>query len=162
MIELMGAVGGIAGGLFRLAPELFKLWDKRHERTHELEMLRVQCDLEKTRGEFRLQEATVQREGSTDVAVLGAYEAAIKAQAQSDKAAGGWAASLSASVRPLVTYGFVGTYLLLTIVVAGEMLMRGADMADVARYVLTADFIALTAGTVSFWFMNRTLERRGL
>lgn len=162
MIELAGAVGGIVGGLFRLAPEAIKYFDRKNDRQHELAMLNVQAEVEKTRGAFKLQEIGAQREAANDAAIMGAYQAAISAQAMSDQAAGGWAASLSASVRPILTYGFCGTYLLMTIVVAGEMLMRGNDLADVAKYVLTADFIALTSGIVSFWFVNRTLERRGL
>jgi hypothetical protein len=163
MIELLGgAVGGIFGGLFRLAPEVIKFFDRRNDRKHELEMLKVQVDLEKTRGEFKLAEVGVMRDMAVDTAALGAYTAAIKSQADMSKAAGGFAATASALVRPLITYAFVGTYLMLTIIIAGEMLMRGVALADVARYVLTPDFIAIVSGIVSFWFLSRTLEKRGL
>ena len=64
MFELMGGglLGSIFGGLFRLSPEMFKLFDAVNERKHELEMFRLQTDLEKLRGTFRMEEKYVEHE----------------------------------------------------------------------------------------------------
>ena len=132
MIELLGgAVGGIFGGLLRLAPEVLKFFDKKNERAHELLMFNRQCELEQLRGQQKLAEIGAHHEASIDEGVLNAFNNAIKSQTDMAKVAGGWAASLSASVRPIITYMLVGTYLLLQVVMAGEIVSRGGSMQDV-------------------------------
>jgi hypothetical protein len=58
MLDILGGgvIGSIFGGLFRLAPEVLKLFDKKNERQHELAMFQLQTDLEKVRGEFKVEE----------------------------------------------------------------------------------------------------------
>jgi hypothetical protein len=106
MFEILsgGLFGGVIGGIFRLAPEVLKYFDKKSEREHELAMFSRQCELEQLRGQQRLAEIGANREAALDVGVMDAFNAAINQQAEMVKAAGGWAASLSASVRPVVTY----------------------------------------------------------
>jgi len=47
MLEFLGSglFGSLFGGLFRLAPELLKYFDKANERKHELAMFGLQTDL---------------------------------------------------------------------------------------------------------------------
>ena len=99
-----GLLGSIFGGLFRLAPEVLKFLDRKNERQHELSMFDKQCDLEKQRGAQKLQEIGAQHGMAVDVGMLDALKGAIDQQTEMVKAAGGWVASLSASVRPVVTY----------------------------------------------------------
>ena len=99
-----GILGSVFGGLFRMAPEVLKFFDKKNERQHELAMFARQCELETLRGQQKLAEIGAQREAAVDVGVMDAFQVAIEQQATMVKAAGGWSASLSASVRPVVTY----------------------------------------------------------
>ncbi len=98
-----GIFGGLIGGIFRLAPEVLKFFDKKNERAHEMLMFSRQCELEQIRGQMKLAEIGAQREAAVDVGVMDAFNAAIEQQTSMVKTAGGWAASLSASVRPVVT-----------------------------------------------------------
>ena len=41
-----GILGSIFGGLFRLAPEVLKFWDRKDDRKHELALYGLQIDLE--------------------------------------------------------------------------------------------------------------------
>ena len=52
MFEILGGgiFGSLLGGIFRLAPEVLKYFDKKNERQHELSMFDKQCELEKVRG----------------------------------------------------------------------------------------------------------------
>ena len=106
MLELLsgGIFGSLLGGLFRLAPEVLKFFDKKNERQHEMAMFSRQCELEQIRGQQKLAEIGAERDKALDTGVMDAFNAAIQQQAEMVKAAGGWAASLSASVRPVVTY----------------------------------------------------------
>ena len=106
MLELLsgGIFGSLIGGIFRLAPEVLKFFDKKNEREHELNMFNRQCELEQIRGQQKLAEIGAERDKAIDVGVMDAFNAAINQQAEMVKAAGGWSAALSASVRPVVTY----------------------------------------------------------
>jgi hypothetical protein len=164
MFELLGGgiIGSVLGGVFRLVPEVIKYFDKKNERQHELAMFDKQCDLEKVRGQIRLEEIGAQRDMAVDVGVMDAFKAAIDQQTEMVKAAGGWVASLSASVRPVMTY-----YLLLLYGVAKTAAIvlayyAGQPMLEVLKNAWGVDDMALLSGVVNYWILDRTLAKRGL
>lgn len=164
MIELVGGgvLGGLIGGLFRLAPEVIKFFDKKSERQHELAMFDRQCDLERQRGAQRLQEIGAQHGMAVDVGVLDAFKAAIEQQTEMAKAAGGRIAALSASVRPVVTYWVLFIWSFAHVWFTWSAWAAGASPEAVFKTMMTADFAALVSGTINYWFMDRTLAKRGL
>ena len=100
---------------------------------------------------------------AVDAGVLDAFQAAINQQTAMVKAAGpGWVASMSASVRPLVTYWLLAIWSFAHIWFAGTAWSAGAAPIEVFKAVMTADFAALIAGTINYWFLDRTLAKRGL
>ena len=54
MLETL--IGGVFGGALRLAPELFKLIDRKYEREHELAMLGQEIEFAKVRGEIAMRQ----------------------------------------------------------------------------------------------------------
>jgi len=54
MIETL--LGGLLGGIFRLAPEMLRWLDRKGERGHELAMQDKALEFEKLRGTQRMQE----------------------------------------------------------------------------------------------------------
>jgi hypothetical protein len=164
MFDLLGGgiIGSLLGGVFRLVPEAIKYFDKKNERQHELAMFDKQCELEKVRGQIRLEEIGAQRDMAIDVGVMDAFKAAIDQQTEMVKAAGGWVASLSASVRPVMTY-----YLLLLYGVAKTAAIilayyAGQPMLEVLKNAWGVDDMALLSGVVNYWILDRTLAKRGL
>ncbi len=157
-----GILGSIFGGLFRMAPEVLKYFDKANERKHELLMFTRQCELETLRGQQKLAEIGAQREAAIDVGVMDAFQSAIEQQATMVKAAGGWAASLSASVRPVVTYWVLFVWSFIHVWFAWNAWITGAPPVEVFKIMMSPDFSALLAGTINFWFLDRTLAKRGL
>jgi hypothetical protein len=164
MLELFsgGILGGVFGGIFRLAPEVLKFFDKKNERSHELAMFEHQCDLEKIRGQQKLAEIGAQRDATLDVGAMDAFNAAISQQAEMAKAAGGWAAALSASVRPVVTYWVLLIWSFVHVWFAWNAWTAGMSPETVYKTMMTADFAALLSGTINYWFLDRTLKQRGL
>ena len=79
MLDILsgGILGSVFGGLFRMAPEVLKYFDKKNERQHELAMFKNQCDLEAQRGQQKLAEIGAQREAAIDVGVMDAFNNAI-------------------------------------------------------------------------------------
>ena len=164
MLDILsgGILGSVFGGLFRMAPEVLKFFDKKNERQHELLMFTRQCELETLRGQQKLAEIGAQREAAIDVGVMDAFQSAIEQQATMVKAAGGWAASLSASVRPIVTYWVLFVWSFIHVWFAWNAWVAGAPAIEVFKTMMTPDFSALLAGTINFWFLDRTLAKRGL
>jgi len=164
MFEMLsgGILGSIFGGVFRLAPEVLKWMDKKNERSHELNMFKFQCDLETQRGQQKLAEIGAQREAAVDVGVMNAFQSAIEQQATMVKAAGGWVASLSASVRPVVTYWVLFVWSFIHVWFAYNAWLGGAPAVEVFKTMMTPDFSALLSGTINYWFLDRTLSKRGL
>ena len=164
MLDILsgGILGSIFGGLFRMAPEVLKFFDKKNERQHELLMFTRQCELETLRGQQKLAEIGAQREAAIDVGVMDAFQSAIEQQATMLKAAGGWAASLSASVRPVVTYWVLFVWSFIHVWFAWNAWITGAPPVEVFKIMMSSDFSALLAGTINFWFLDRTLAKRGL
>lgn len=164
MFELLGGgiLGGLIGGIFRLAPEVLKWLDKKNERQHELAMFDKQCELEKVRGQQKLAEIGAERDKAIDVGAMAAFSAAIQQQTDMVKAAGGWAASLSASVRPVVTYWVLFIWSFVHVWFAWNAWLQGMPPAEVFKTMMTPDFSALLSGTINYWFLDRTLKQRGL
>lgn len=154
-----GILGSFLGGLFRLAPEILKFLDRKNERAHELKMFEQQVSLEKMRGDQKLAEIGAQHGMAVDSGILDAFKAAIEQQGRMVEAAGkGWVSSLSASVRPVVTYALVSVYLGLQI----GMAVNSGSVQEAFRLVITPDFVALVSGILNYHFLNRTLEKRSL
>ena len=164
MMELLsgGIFGSLLGGLFRLAPEVLKWLDKKNERQHELEMFKNQCQLEAQRGSQKLDEIGAQRAADVDTGVLDAFSAAISQQADMVKSAGGWVASLSASVRPVVTYWVIFIWSFVHLWFAWNAYISGVPAMDVFRLLMSPDLSALVAGTINYWFLDRSLLKRGI
>ena len=164
MLELLsgGIFGSLLGGIFRLAPEVLKFFDKKNERQHEMAMFSRQCELEQLRGQQKLAEIGAERDRAIDTGVMDAFNAAINQQAEMAKAAGGWAASLSASVRPVVTYWVILLWSFVHLWFAWNAWLSGAEPREVFNTMMTADFMALVSGTINYWFLDRTLKARGL
>jgi len=164
MLDILsgGILGSVFGGLFRMAPEVLKFFDKKNERQHELAMFKNQCDLEAQRGQMKLAEIGAQREAAMDVGVMDAFNNAITQQAEMVKAAGGWVASLSASVRPVVTYWVLFVWSFIHVWFAWNAWLAGAPATEVFKTMMTPDFSALLSGTINYWFLDRTLKQRGI
>jgi len=164
MLDILsgGLLGSIFGGVFRLAPEVLKFFDKKNERLHELNMFARQCELEQLRGQQKLAEIGAQREAAVDVGVMDAFNNAITQQAEMVKAAGGWVASLSASVRPVVTYWILFIWTFIHGWYAWSSMNSGLDATEVFKLFMSPDFSALLGGTINYWFLDRTLKQRGI
>lgn len=157
MFELLsgGLMGSIFGGLFRLAPEILKFMDKKNERAHELQMFTLQTDLEKMRGEFRMEEKYV----DYSVQQLDTIKAAFEEQAETAKAAGWFVAGISALVRPGITWAIFGMYATVKAAALVLAFQTGADWKEVIIKCWDEDDFGLFTMIISFYFVGRPIEK---
>lgn len=151
-----GILGSIIGGIFRLAPEVLKYFDKKNERAHELAMFTLQTDLEKMRGEFRMEEKYVDH----STAALDAIQAAFVQQGEADARAWKWVASISALVRPGVTYWFMALYSAAKLGVLYVAYKTNQEVAETLATVWTETDFGLFSMILTFWFVGRSIEKR--
>lgn len=150
-----GILGSIFGGLFRLAPEILKFFDRKNERSHELKMFELQTDLEKVKGDYRMEEKYV----DYSVANLGAIQAAFNEQAETAGKSYKWVAAASALVRPMITYILFGMYVAVKIAFIVAGLSSGSPWVSVLAANWTIEDFAMLNGIITFWFVNRSIEK---
>jgi hypothetical protein len=157
MFEMLsgGLLGSIFGGIFRLAPEVLKFLDKGNERKHELAMFTLQTDLEKMRGQFRMEERYVDH----SVAQLDAIQEAFKEQSQTASASYKWVSAASALVRPGITYILFGLYVAVKITAIVYAINSGAPWVEVLRANWDADDFGMLNMILTFWFVGRAIEK---
>lgn len=153
MLETL--LGSLLGGVFRVVPEVMKLWDAKNEREHELAMLGKEMEFAQIKGEISMREQQNVLMGTE----LSAMTEAIKEQGQTARAAGKFVAAFSALIRPGVTTWFVVLY---SIVKIATMLMAyetSANWKEVLINSWTQDDMAMLMMILTFWFTGRVWDR---
>jgi len=148
------ASGGL-GGLLRLAPEIMKGFDRKHERAHELAMMQVEIQIVEKRLEHEMRKV----DAAMTMAEMDAISQAVKEQGQTARAAGKFVAAISALVRPLVTYWYVFLYSAVKIVSMWMAIQAGGDWKEVLVLSWTDEDRAILAMILMFWFVGRRYER---
>ena len=157
MFDLLsgGLLGSIFGGLFRLAPEILKFLDKANERKHELSMFQLQTDLEKLRGEFRVEEKYV----DYSIQQLDTIKSAFQEQAETAKSAGWFVSAISALVRPGITWALFFMYATVKAAALVMAFQTGANWTEVVTKVWDEDDFGVFTMCLTFWFVGRSIEK---
>lgn len=148
-------LGGVFGGVLRLAPEVFKIFDKKNERAHELRMVQAEMEFAKIRGEIAMRQV----EATMTMAEMDTMAQAFKEQSQTAQAAGKFVSAISALVRPMVTYAFLGLYAAVKIAAFLIAMQQNGDWKEVLIQMWGADDLAVFNMILSFWFVGRVYER---
>jgi hypothetical protein len=147
-------IGGLLGGVFRLVPEVFKFFDAKNERQHELDMQDKQLEFAKLQGGQQIQEAQIQQ----DTVDIGALKDVLVAQ--SALTGNKFIDGLNASVRPFVTYMLLCLYLTFKYSLGYTMYNSNMAILDIAKALYTTDDQALLWGIINFWFLDRVIKSR--
>jgi hypothetical protein len=148
-------IGGLFGGVLRLAPEVFKLFDKKNERDHELRMVQAEMEFAKIRGEIAMRQV----EAQMTMAEMDAMAQAFKEQSETAKNAGWFVSAISALVRPTVTYAFLALYAAVKIAAFLIAMDQNGNWKEVLVTMWGADDLAVFNMIISFWFVGRVYER---
>ena len=157
MFDLLGGglLGSIFGGIFRLMPEVLKLLDKANERKHELNMFRLQTDLEKLRGEFKMEEKYV----DYSIQQLDTIKEAFREQSETAKNAGQFVSAVSALVRPGITWCFFFMYAAVKIAALVIAFQTNAPWYEVLSKSWDSNDFGVFTMCLTFWFVGRSIEK---
>ena len=150
-------IGSLLGGIFRIAPELMKLWDRKNERQHEAKMF----ELEITAAERRMEHELRRGEQMLTGQELQAMSEALKEQGQTARAAGRFVAAISALVRPLVTYWVVALWTAAKVCGMVLAFEQGADWRAIFVDAWGPEDAGILSMILTFWFVGRVWERQG-
>ena len=156
----MELLGLIFGGASRLAQHWLDLSDKEKERSHERLMFEQQVQMQDKRFVHDSELRTMDMAGQAAANEWGAIAEAARAQAEESKAAGGWVLSLSASVRPILSYWFVLLYTVAKFATLYLAMKDGVGFAIAARAAYTEFDGTILAAIVSFYFADRSLRKK--
>ena len=161
MLSLISSLMGFAaGGL----PKVLDFVQDRGDKKHELALMAMQ----------REREIALAKEGfiaQARVEEIKTEQIEMQTQAQEKLAmwkhdmkigegASTWVINLRASVRPVVTYLFVG--LLIVVDVAGiwYAYSTGVAFAEAMEMVFSDDEMAILAAIISFWFGSQAFQKK--
>ena len=153
-------MGFAAGGL----PKLIDVYQQKGDQKHELALMAAQ----------REREIALAKEGfvaQARVEEIKTEQIEMQTQAQEKLAmwkhdmkigegASTWVINLRASVRPVVTYLFVG--LLIVVDVAGiwYAYSTGVAFAEAIEVIFSDDEMAILAAIISFWFGSQAFNKK--
>jgi hypothetical protein len=142
----MGAIFSLlGGGLMRLLPEVFKLFSDKQDKSHEVTMTQLQLEIDKARAAQQLSTTQAQAAVAQATGEMQAYVEAVKAQAVMTGVK--FIDGLSQSVRPVVTYWWMGLLTEVKIVaMLNGMPIWGEYDWDVLSMIL------------GFWFVERAIK----
>ena len=118
-------------------------------------MFQLQTDLEKLRGEFRMEEKYV----DYSVQQLDTIKSAFEEQAETAKAAGWFVAGISALVRPGITWALFSMYAAVKTASLVLAFQTGAPWAEVLVKAWDEDDFGLFTMVLTFWFVGRSIEK---
>jgi hypothetical protein len=148
MLSLLGAALGFGTSVL---PSVIDLFQQRQKDAQELKMLEAKGKYAAQLSSLKLDEL----ESKADIAETEGIYASMRAA----NAKSGFAAALSGSVRPVITYLFVGFFLLVKITTLMYAMNNGADFRDAVNEVYSDDVNLLFTSIISFWFGSRQFAK---
>lgn len=148
LLSILSPLIGIFGSLL---PSIVRIFEKREENKHEIELTKLRMDA-----------ATLQAEQALDLESIKAIVSEGQSLRTHDAAidGGGYLNALRASIRPMVTYIFFLTFIGIKIVALWAMIASGAAIPAILAAIWDTETMALFGTVMAFWFGSRILEKR--
>jgi len=145
-------LGSLLGFGTSIVPEILGYFKQSQANKQELKMLEAKAQYAAQLSTLKLQELDAEAD-IAETKGLYAHDTELAKR-------GGWVVGLQASVRPVVTYLFMGAFL----AVKGGMIYslisnQGIDWTTALEVSWDAETQALFAAIMSFWFGNRAMGK---
>ena len=145
MIALLGSALGFGTSFL---PQVLGFFQKKQDHKNRLEELKMQGELAALGVTHDIQKLDKQAEIAETKAL---YEFA--------NPSGGFAAGLSASVRPVITYLFFGLFLAVKAVILLKAMEEGGNWKDAVPLMFDNETQALFSAIIAFWFGQRSVNK---
>jgi len=160
MTLLSTALSFLMGGL----PKLLDFFQDKSDKKHELQMAQMQIErelelrkagfeIERDIEEIKTHQIEIQTAGQERVALY-AHDIAI------GQGASQWVINLRASVRPVVTYLFVGLLITVDMASIWWAWSTGVPFLEAITQVFDADEMQILASIIAFWFGTQAFSKK--
>jgi hypothetical protein len=147
MIALLSPLFGL---IVSIVPEIVKIWGRKQDLAHEVELIKLQMDAAKQNVELNVLEAE---------ALASAREGDSLRTHDSELDGGPFINALRASIRPVVTYLFFIFFLTVKGSIAYVLLKSGTPTTEIIQNLWDQDTWALFGSIMGFHFGSRTIEK---
>jgi hypothetical protein len=153
------ALSFLMGGL----PKLLDFFQDRSDKSHEMDMARLQMERE-----LKMMEAGFAAQARVEEIRTDQIEMQTQAQERSamyqhdieiGKGASQWIINLRASVRPVVTYLFVLLLIIVDIASIWWAWSTGMQFTEAIPLVFDADEMQILASIIAFWFGTQAFKK---
>ena len=149
MITLLGSLLGFSTSII---PEILGFFKQGQANKQELAMLEAKAQYAQALSSMQLEELDAKAE-IVETEKLYEHDMALAAR-------GGWVVSLQASVRPVITYLFMATFIAVEGgLVYSLMTTQGADWVTALQAAWSENSQALFSAILSFWFGGRAMSK---
>jgi hypothetical protein len=154
------ALSFLMGGL----PKLMDFFQDKSDKSHELELARMQTEREmQMLKEGYIAQARVEEIRTEQIAIQTAEkerEALYAHDIAIGQGASQWVINLRASVRPMVTYLFVLLLIVVDIASIWWAWSTGAAFAESVTLVFDGDEMQILASIIAFWFGTQAFSKK--
>lgn len=145
---MLSLVGSILGFGTSFLPKVLGYFEEKRDQAHELQMMDKQLEQQLQIGKQKMQMMNIDAD-------IRETETLHKEHASITSKSSQWCVNLSASVRPIITYCLFIEFAILTLSV-------NMDWITAQQYTMiwNDEFQAVWAAVVSFWFGQRSFNRK--
>lgn len=151
MLSILGAIVGLLGSFI---PKILDFLKAKEDHKHELAVLKVQAEMAKSEHLYRLEEVNA----AADIA----SEQAVYKQAEIKYTGVKWIDAIlalySGTIRPTITYLFMGSYMFVKYAQIKMLTASGGDLWTIVWKLWNSDDMAAFMCILGFWFGGRMLK----
>jgi len=147
MISLLGSLLGFGTSFL---PSILDFFKQAQAHKQKLEMMKMQSELLEKKSALRLQELDKQAE-------IKEVEGLYKHDASLD--GGKFVDALRSSVRPVITYIFMGLFIAVEISIIVKFMETGGEWTEAVNLLWSDEVAGLWSAILAFWFGNRAISK---
>ena len=147
MISLLGSLLGFGTSFL---PSILDFFKQAQAHKQKLEMMKLQSELLEKKSALRLQELDKQAE-------IKEVEGLYKHDASLD--GGKFVNALRSSVRPVITYIFMGLFIAVEVSIMVKFMETGGDWTEAVNLLWSDEVAGLWSAILAFWFGNRAISK---
>jgi hypothetical protein len=147
MITLISTIFGV---LSSLLPNIIKIFEKKLDYKHEIDLTKIKMDAAREGLILQLQIEEIKAD---------ALEGESVRKHDSDIEYTGFWAALRASIRPTITYAFFLLFCGIKVAAFWVLVERGATPTELLTLVWDNETMAIFSAIIGFWFGSRAIEK---
>ncbi len=151
MLSIFGAVIGLLGSFI---PKLLEFFKVKEDHKHELAVMQVQAEIAKSEHLYRMEEINVNADIASEQAVYRHAELKYTGVRWVD----GVLALYSGTIRPTITYLFVGTYIFVKYAQLQVLKSAGGNLWEIVWKLWNSEDMAAFMCVLGFWFGGRLMK----